>query len=417
MIRLDFEASRVAAWDALGVDRAAFLAVHERIALFASETDRTGEIPAAFWDTLDCETLNRCLIPSSHGGIAAVEDPIKRLAIFEDLAWACPAYAMAMPGPGLATPPLKALASPEQLNHWFGRFRAPRPIWAAFAMTEPDVGSDATAIRTYAVEREHSYVINGMKCFITNGARADFIIVFATTRRGAGRFAIKAFVVPSDTPGFSVVRKESMLGLRGSQLAQLAFEDCEISKDNLIDEIDRTRFVDAFSAAQAAWDFMRPILTATIVGTCRRLRDEVARLLGIDPTQASPPALRAASALLHEMDRRLLTSRLLAYKAAYRQQLGLEASKDASMAKAWASRAAAEMAEQAWATFGFLAMSRAPLLEKILRDVKAFDIQEGTGEMQRLMVARMHARRPVDFADDLRPPASPAVTTHHPLGA
>ncbi|MDC6167145.1 acyl-CoA dehydrogenase family protein [Paucibacter sp. XJ19-41] len=378
----------------LGCDFNALIAAIER---HSPHTDRTGEIPDAFWDEVDVRGLNMMLVPRQFNPEGHLPSAVERVSLYEEVGRADPGYAIALPGPGLSMPPLSALGSQEQQARFFSIYRSDLPRWGAFAITEPHAGSDATALRTTARRCAGGYVLNGSKCFITNGARADQVVVFATLDTSRGRFGIRAFVVDRDTPGFEVVRTERMLGLRASQLAVLSFQDCEVGEDRLLWGPHVGRHLDAFSGAQGAWDFMRPMLTSVIVGTCRRIRDALAELLS-EGGASRRLSGRDVETILLEMDRKIYGARLLGLKAAWKFDHGIPMSKDASMAKAYASRVAMELAEQALRIAGVQALRPGSRLERAYRDAKAFDILEGTGDMQRQMVSSMHRRDRADFA-------------------
>lgn len=398
MIQMDVEHLKALAHEQMASYGVSVTDLVGAIRACVGETDRSSRIPDSFWTRVNVAGLNRMLLPGSFGGSGNPMSALARVAVFEDVGCADPGYAIALPGPGLATPPVTSLGNREQQGRFFASFRTDQPVWAAFAITEPDVGSDATSIRTTATRTERGYVLNGTKCFITNGARASTIVVFASADRTRGRFGVRAFLVDRNAPGFSVVRTERMLGMRASQLAVLSFDDCEVPAENMLCGPEGRRVIDAFSAAQGAWDFMRPMLTSIIVGTCRRIRTSFYERVeghGLGTRDANGSTVRG---VLREMDRLIATSRLLALKAAWKYDHGLAMSKDASMAKAYASRAAMQMAEQALAVLGLDGLCGTPDLERAYRDVKGFDILEGTGDMQRLMTSAAHSRESVDFA-------------------
>ncbi len=359
----------------------------------AAQVDSTGEVPASFWQQVNVRALNLNLVPPEHGGDEGLWPLMQRVLLMEQLGHADPALALALPGPGLSTPPLLALASQEQQRALFGRFHSDVPVWGGFAITEPDIGSDATALRTSARECSDGYVLNGSKCFITNGARADFIVTFATLDKGRGRFGVRAFAVDRRTPGFQVVRLEKMLGLRGSQLAVLSYSDCIVPKDCLLQRGDEGRLHDAFSGAQSSWDYFRPILSSVIVGSCARVRDELAEYVEARGPKASHWRKADVAAMLSGISGKINAARLLCHKAAWRHEQGLPVSKDSSMAKAYASRIAMEIAEAILQTVGLQGLHEHPVFERFYRDAKAYDILEGTGDMQRLMVTRLQQRQ------------------------
>src|SRR5262249_51523882 len=151
-------------------------------------------------------------------------------------AWGDAALLMSIPGPGLGAPPVRASGTPAQKERFFGVFKdmSKELRWAAYALTEPGAGSDVAGIRTSCRRDGKYWVLNGRKCFITNGARASWSVVFATIDPSLGRAAHRAFVVEKGTPGFSVGKIEDKMGLRASETAELVFDDCRVHEDNLL---------------------------------------------------------------------------------------------------------------------------------------------------------------------------------------
>ncbi|MFP6559433.1 acyl-CoA dehydrogenase family protein [Paraburkholderia sp. B3] len=366
-----------------------------RMRAVSPESDARGEIVGPPWYPDDIPALNLNLVPEAYGGCSETQSLVAQATLMAWLAEADASLALALPGPGLAMPPVVALASEAQQALFFQRFQSATPRWGAFAITEPDCGSDATAMRTTARQTARGWVLNGTKCFITNGARADCVITFATINRQMGRYGIRAFVVDRETPGFSVTRIEKMAGLRASQLAMLSFTDCEVPHDAMLARGDEKPLDDAFSGAQRSWDYFRPLLSAVMVGTCRRVRAELAAWLEAGGTPAAP-RLRVADidALLLDIDRQITSAWLLCHCTAWKTDQGLATSMESSMTKAYASRVAARVARTAIDVAGIDGVAAHPALDQGYRDAKAFDIMEGTGDFQRLMIARAALRSP-----------------------
>ena len=385
-----------------------------RMRLHGPEADRTRQIPDAVCAPSDVPALNLNLVPAAYGGCTDVQSLMSRTTLMEYLGYADAALALALPGPGLAMPPVLALGSGEQQTRFFKRFRSDTPRWGAFAITEPDCGSDATAMRTTARKTARGWVLNGTKCFITNGARADDVITFATINRHAGRFGVRAFHVDRNTPGFSVDRVEQMAGLRASQLAVLSYNDCEVPDDALLRRGDEKPLNDAFSGAQHAWDYFRPLLSAVMVGACRRVRDDLATYFeaGGHPVNQRHRTADVNEALL-DIDRQITTAQLLCRHAAWKTDQGMATSVDASMAKAYASQVAARITRAAIDLAGLDGIAAFPSLEQSYRDAKAFDIMEGTGDLQRLMIARSTLRS-ASLPWEVTSPAPHRSTEAHP---
>lgn len=372
-----------------------------RMRAISSESDATGEIVGPPWRADDVSALNMNLVPTRYGGCPALESLVAQATLMACLGEADAGLALALPGPGLAMPPVVALASTQQQARFFQRFQSGTPRWGAFAITEPDFGSDATAMRTSARKTGRGWVLNGTKCFITNGARADCVITFATINRKMGRYGVRAFLVDCNTPGFTVSRIERMAGLRATQLAVLSYTDCEVTDDALLARGDEKPLDDAFSGAQRSWDYFRPLLSAVMVGTCRRVRADLTAWLDAGGTPADRHrSVASVEASLLDIDRQIAAAWLLCHCTAWKADRGIATSMDSSMTKAFASRVAARVTRAAMDLAGIDGIAARPSLEQAYRDAKAFDIMEGTGDLQRLMIARAAQRstsRPWEF--------------------
>ncbi|MEX3844315.1 acyl-CoA dehydrogenase family protein [Paraburkholderia sp. BR10882] len=400
-----------------------------RMRALSPESDATGQIAGPPWRAADVSALNMNLVPTRYGGCPILQSLVAQATLMACLGEADASLALALPGPGLAMPPVAALASTQQQTRFFQRFQSDAPRWGAFAITEPDSGSDASAMRTSARKTGRGWVLNGTKCFITNGARADCVITFATINRQMGRYGIRAFVVDCDSPGFTVSRIDRMAGLRATQLAVLSYTDCEVTDDALLARGDEKPLDDAFAGAQRAWDYFRPLLSAVMVGTCRRVRAELAAWLGAGGTPANRHhRVASVERCLLDIDRQIAAAWLLCHCTAWKADRGIATSLDSSMTKAFASRVAARVTRAAMDLAGIEGIAACPSLEQGYRDARAFDIMEGTGDLQRLMIARAAQRstaRPWDIANatcecrtapDSSPGFSPDKATAHRSG-
>lgn len=389
MIRIDIESLKTAIDSQITTEQPYMADLVDAIRVHSPETDITGQIPKAFWEMVDVRALNLMVVPERFGGLTTTQSAILRVMSFERVGYEDPGYAISLPGPGLSMPPVVAMGDERMLERVFSRFDNDRPIWGSFAITEPHAGSDATALQTYAEKISDGYILNGNKCFITNGARSDYAVVFAMRSRKQGRLGMRAFLVETGTPGYFVVRTEQMLGMKASQLAVLQFDDCRIPEENLIWRNNLPRFSDALSAAQKSWDFMRPMLSSVIVGTCQRLHDELLQLLQGWETVGR----RVGDDFANNLERyqtRINGCRLLTLQAAWKYDQDIPMSQDASMAKAMSSALAIELSEYCHQIAGLDGFVRTGFFNKALRDCKAFDILEGTGDIQRNMICAYH---------------------------
>lgn len=367
--------------------------------------DRYGNFAEGIWQHLPVGVLNRINIPVQYGGLPISASTLRRTVMLDFIARSCPGLPIGLPGPSLTVPPVLSLGTEPQKQAFFERFLTDeKPVWGAFAITEPSVGSDATAIRTTATADGDDYVINGEKCYITCGGRADVLVVFASINQDKGRFGIRAFLVPKETPGFAVDRIDDMLGLRASQLAVLSFTDCRVSKYAMLGHTDkRGPLIDAFAGAAGTWDYMRPAIAALANGSSASILDYAETLVHSGEAAMSRGMQASTLARIQQLRAKVHSSRVLTFKAAWRYDQGLRASIAASMAKAYSASLAMEIANYLSTQFPLDAIVSGSRLEKFYRDARAFDIIEGTGDMQRLMIARAYESPVRGEVESLRP--------------
>ena len=310
----------------------------------------------------------------------------------EELAWGDPAVLTNIPGPGLGGPPVQAAGTPEQKERFFSVFRdTSTPRWAAYALTEPGAGSDVAAISTTARRYGDFYILNGTKCFITNGARSSWVVVFATVDRSLGRAGHRAFVVEKGAPGFRVGRIEKKMGLHAQETAELVFEDCRVPRENLLggEAYYESKGSAGFKVAMQFFDTTRPMVAILAVGIARAAFEEANRFIRESYDLRRPSARNGQIRdVLATMEREVTAARLLAWKAGWMADVGIPNSKEASMAKAYAAGVGMRNCIRAVDLLGPQGVIRGSLVEKLFRDVKVFDIFEGTGQIQRLIISR-----------------------------
>lgn len=255
---------------------------------------------------------------------------------------------------------------------------------AAFALTESSAGSDAAALETTASQQSNGYVLNGTKIFITNGAEAGTIVVFATTDKSLRHRGIAAFVVEKDTPGFSVGKKERKLGIRASSTAELIFEDCRVPVENRLGEEGQ-----GFRIAMEAIDSSRISVAAQAVGIARAAL-ETSLSYAKERQQFGQPIteFQAIQWMLADMATSVDAARLLTYRAAYLKDSGLPFIKEAAMAKLFAAEAAMAATTKAIQIHGGYGYTKDYPVERYFRDAKITEIYEGTSEMQRMTIIR-----------------------------
>jgi acyl-CoA dehydrogenase len=309
---------------------------------------------------------------------------LSTVASVMELCWGDVGLLLSIPRQGLGNAAVAALATPEQFER-FGH------LWVAMAITEPECGSDSAAVRTTARPDGDHYVLDGEKIFVTAGARAEAVVVWATLDRSQGRAAIKPFLVERGMPGFEVVRLDHKLGIRASDTATLRLAGVRVPRENLLGSPDITS-ERGFGGVMQTFDNTRPLVAAMAVGVARAALDRTRALLaeaGID-VDYDRPALgqHASAAALLAAEADYEAAYLLSLRAAWLADNGTPNSLEASMAKAKAGRSATEIALRCVALAGSVGYGEGELLEKWARDAKILDIFEGTQQIQQLIIAR-----------------------------
>lgn len=254
---------------------------------------------------------------------------------------------------------------------------------AAFCLTEADAGSDAAAVRTTAVKDGDEYVINGSKCFITNGGVAGVYVVFAKTDKTKGTKGISAFIVERDRPGVSVGKEENKMGIRASNTCEVVFEDVRIPADHLLGEEGK-----GFKYAMQTLDEGRLACAAMSIGVAQRALDEAVAYAKTRVTFGQPIAdFQAIRFMLADMDMKIEASRQLMVHAAQLKMAGMPYSREAAIAKCVGGDTAVSVATDAIQVLGGYGYSREYPVEKLLRDAKIFQIFEGTNQIQRVVVS------------------------------
>jgi len=288
---------------------------------------------------------------------------------------------------GLAGHPLYAFGNEEQRKRFVTPVATGEKL-AAFALTEANAGSDPAALETTATRHNNGYLLNGTKIFITNGAEADIMLVFATVDKSLRHRGIIALVVEKETPGFSVGKLEHKLGIRASSTAELLFEDCFVPEENRLGNEG-----DGFKIALNAIDASRVSVAAQAVGIAQGAFDKALTYAKERQQFGQPIAnFQAIQWMLADMATQIDAARLLTYRAAYLQDKGLPFIKEAAMAKVFAPEAAMFVTTKAIQIYGGYGYVKEYPLERYFRDAKITGIYEGTDEMQRMTIARQLIR-------------------------
>lgn len=321
--------------------------------------------------------------------------------MLEMLAWGDCGMYLVTPGGGLGAAAVEAAGTPEQKEKFLKRFRGEKPVFGAMAMTEPQAGSDTSSIRTTAVldPATNEWILNGEKIFVTAGHKSlcesdGLVVVWATIDPGAGRAGMRAFVVEASTPGVTVSKLEHKLGIRASDTASVVLQDARVPFDHLLGsaEVVREPTTKGFKGAMATFDATRPLVAATAIGVARAALEMLKELLakqGVTIRYGLPrQKMTTVEREVIDMEAMLRSAWLLVIKSVWMADNRLPNSKEASMAKLRAGDVVTKITQRAVELMGPLGYSREYLLEKWFRDAKISDIYEGTGQINRLIVAR-----------------------------
>ena len=320
-------------------------------------------------------------VPEEYGGSGL--DYLTSCLIEEELGWGCSGIGTSLLANGLAMTPVLLGGSDDVKKEYLGMLTE-EPRLASFCLTEPDAGSDVSGMKTTAVRNGDKYVINGSKCFITNGSHASWYSVYAKTDRDAGHKGISAFVVPRDADGVTVDKKEDKLGQRASDTATVSFNDVEIPADNLLGDENH-----GFKLAMMTLDRTRPGVSAQAVGIARAAF-EYATDYSRERVQFGVPIAmhQAIQFMIADMATKVEAARLLVWQSASLLDQGKRNTLAASHAKRFAADSAMEVAVDAVQVYGGYGFIKEYPVEKLMRDAKIMQLYEGTSQIQRLVIAR-----------------------------
>jgi acyl-CoA dehydrogenase len=307
------------------------------------------------------------------------------ILLAEEMSYWDRGVAVSFPGPGLGEPPVLSMGTLDQKQRFLGPFLNPdRPRWGAFAMTEPGAGSDVAGIRMSARKDGRFWVLNGEKSFIANAGRADWIVVWATVDPSLGREGHRAFVVERGTPGLGNFVVEKKMGLKAYESTSFSLRDCRVPDENLLGGEEHYARRAGFKGAMRSFNSTRPLVAVMAVGIGRSALDEGLRFAR-EHGLLKDPRVRDR---LERIRRKLRLSRLLCWRAAWLADHGQPNMLEASMAKAVSPTAALEATTLGTDLLGETGARGDQLIEKLFRDVKAMDMVEGTGQVQRIVMAR-----------------------------
>jgi len=356
--------------------------VEREVKPVASRLDREAIYPSELVKRLSELGLMGILVPQEFGGSGM--DLLSCVVAIEEIskAWASLAVAMSVQN-SLVCAPIARFGSAAQKKRYLPSLA--RGEWlGCYALTEPGSGSDAGSIQTRAKRVGDDFVLTGNKIFTTNGNRADLAIVYAVTDPARGKKGISAFIVEKNSPGFVVGKLEDKLGLRSSDTASLLFEDCRVPGENLLGTEG-----EGFAIALATLDGGRIGIAAQALGIAQGcLEESVAYAQQRRQFGRAIAEFEAIQWMLADMATEIDAARLLTYRAAWLAEQGRTFTKEAAMAKLFASEAANRAAYKAIQIFGGYGYTKEFAVERFFRDARITTIYEGTSEIQRLVIAR-----------------------------
>ncbi len=322
-------------------------------------------------------------LPEEYGGGGM--DAVSYMIATEELTKGCASHAAAV---GLSNSlfgfPLLTYGTEEQKKKYLPGICSGEKV-GVFALTEPGAGSDAANLSTTFKKKDDGYVLNGTKIFITMGAMADSVIVFATSKKGSGPRGISAFIVDKDTPGFEIGTIEKKLGLKASPTTELIFSDCVVPQENLLGKEGH-----GFRIAMATLDGGRISCGAMAVGLAQAAFD-IALKYSKEREQFGKPisAFQAIQFHLAEMSVMIENARMAVYRAAWIKDQGKPYSLEAAQAKLYASEISTKVTHKAIQVLGGYGYIREYQVERMYRDARVTELFEGTTEIQKLVIARL----------------------------
>ena len=352
----------------------------------AQEVDETEHFPEVNVAKMQKLGFMGIPVPKELGGQGC--DVLTYIMLVEELAKVCATTSVVVSGhTSLCIDPIMTYGTPAQKEKYVVPL-AKGELLGAFALTEPGAGTDAQGVQTKAVLDGDEWVLNGTKCFITNGEYADVYIVIAITdivedRRGRKQKRFSAFIVEKNTPGFTFGVKEKKMGIRGSATYELIFQDCRIPKDALLGQRGK-----GFTIAMHTLDGGRIGIAAQVLGIAEGALDITIDYVKERKQFGRPIAAQQNTAFqIADMAARIEAAKLLVYKAAVKKDTDKQYGFEAAMAKLFAAETAMAVTTKCVQLFGGYGYIREYDIERMMRDAKITEIYEGTSEVQRMVIS------------------------------
>ncbi len=348
----------------------------------SSKIDQSGEFPLENIRKLGQRGILGMVVPKEYGGTGS--DTVSYAIAVEEISRVCGSTGITVAAhDSLGLYPIYLFGNEDQKKKYIPPLATGKKL-GAFGLTEPNAGSDAAGTKTTAVLDGNEYVINGSKCFITNSSFADTFVITAATDKNRGVKGISSFILEKGMKGFSVGKKENKMGLRGSNTAELHFEDLRVKKEQLLGQEG-----EGFKQFMITLDGGRISIGAMALGIAQGALDSSIKWAKQREQFGKPISeFQAIQWKLADMATRIEAARHLVYHAAWMKDKGLKFTKESAMAKLYASEAGRFATYQAIQIYGGYGYLEEYPVERYLRDVKLCEIGEGTSEIQRLVIAR-----------------------------
>ncbi len=355
--------------------------VENEVEPLAAEIDEEERFPVETVSKMGEVGLMGIPVPVQYGGQGGTNQ-LYSMAV-EEVSRACGTTGVILSAhTSLCIAPILENGSEEQKMKYLPKLSSGEWI-GAFGLTEPNAGTDAAMQQTVAIDAGDKWILNGSKIFITNAGYANVYVILAMTDKSLGTRGISAFIVESETPGFSIGKKEKKLGIKGSATCELIFENCEIPKENLLGAIGK-----GFGIAMKTLDGGRIGIAAQALGIAQGAMDETIKYTKERKQFGRPiSAFQNTQFQMADMETKIQAARLLVRAAAYKKDEKLPYSVDAAMCKLFASEVAMEVTTKAVQFHGGYGYTREYPVERMMRDAKITEIYEGTSEVQRMVIA------------------------------
>ncbi|SDD59662.1 acyl-CoA dehydrogenase family protein [Sporomusa acidovorans] len=346
----------------------------------AGEYDKTGEFPMFIFEEAKKVGLNCMAVPAEYGGPGY--DSVAQSVVVEEWGYGCAAFATTLNGNGLSAYPVIIAGNAEQKKLFFGRLVSGG--LGGFALTEPGAGSDAGAVSTIAKLDGDEWVLNGTKCFATTCGYADIMVIIASTDPGKKAKGLSAFVVEKEREGLTVGAVEHKMGIRSSNTVELLLKNVRIPKGHLLGKEG-----EGMKIAMKTLDLGRPMVASIGVGIAQRALDEAISYVKerLDINGKPLAAHQAVAFKIADMQIQVEAARQLVRNVFRLKEAGLPYTKEAAIAKTFATDTAMQVAATAVGLMGSFGYSQDSIVEKLMRDAKVTQIYEGTNQVQRIVIS------------------------------